>query len=435
VRSFAISFGLLIFGSGLAWAANSPWEESRRNGAAAREQGKYSEARRWFETALTQAEFDDGDLRRADLDDELAAVCEVIGDEAAADRLYADALKILAKHPNDGVDVRSVVLGGLGMFRARQGRLHDADDTLEEALASAKAIYGARDPRLASLQSSLGQIDVMQGKLADAESLLQSAIKIQKTTPHSIASERIASEVALGTLYMTEGRYSEAESILSPANEEASRLAKSYPWAGALAALADLYRLEGKPARSEPLLKRAQAIYEAAFGPDSARVGEILLDRSIDSLAAKKSTVAENEIIRALEILRKANGQEHATVALAEFRLAQAYTQEGQYAEAEPLLRHALSIEERTYPEGHLLIADCLLQLAEVERLQQHYPDAEQQYRNAIAAYEKVRNQGSAGLAVALRQYAKLLRTSRTEEAKALEKRAEGLQRSVETFR
>jgi tetratricopeptide (TPR) repeat protein len=434
VRSFAISFALLIFGSGLAWAANSPWEESRRNGATAREQGQYAEARRWFETALTQAEFDDADLRRADLDDELAAVCEVIGDEAAADRLYSDALTILAKHPNDGADVRSIVLGGLGMFRARQGRLRDASDALEKAFAITNAIHGGRDPRLASLQSSLAQIDVMEGKLADAESLLQSAVKIQKTAPDSVPSERIASEVALGTLYMTEGRYSEAESILSQANEEASRLAKSYPWGGTMAALADLYRLEGKSSRSEPLLKRAQAIYAAAFGPESPRVADILLDRSIDSLAAKKSLIAESEIDRALEILRKANGREHPTVALAEFRLAQAYTQQSRYAEAEPLLRHALSIEERMYPEGHLLIADCLLQLAELERLRHRYPDSEQQYRNALTAYEKAGNPGSAGLAVALRQYAKLLRTSRTEEAKALEKRAEGLRRSVETF-
>ena len=437
MRRVVISFGLLILGGGLLRGESSQWEASRSKGVAARDQGKYAESRQLFETALAQAAFDDTDLRRADLDDELAAVCQVMGDEQAADALYTDALKILEKHPQDGADVRSVVLGGLGLFRGRQGRLVEANDALEKSLASARTAFGARDPRLASVESSLAQIDLIQGKFSDAESLLQSAIKIQKAAPNVIASERIVSEAALGSVYLTEGKYSEAESILSQANEEASRLGKSYPtWAGTMAALADLYRLEGKPSRSEPLLKKAQAIYEAAFGSDSARVAEVLLDRSIDSIAAHKLSIAEGEINRALDILRKTGGgPEHPTTAMAEFRLAQAYTLEEKYAEADTLLQHALSVREKTYPEGHFLIAECLLQLAEVERLQSRYPDAEQHFRQAIAGYEKMGKSGAPGLAASLRLYAKLLRTRRTEEAKALEKRAEGLSTSVETFK
>ena len=436
MKHCVISFGLLTLGGGLAWAAASQWEVSRSNGVAAREQGRYTEARGWFASALDQAAFDDADLRRADLDDELAAVCQVMGDNQAADVLYIDALKILEKHPNDGADVRSVVLGGLGLFRARQGRLGEASDALEKSLASARTAFGARDPRLASVESSLAQIDLISGKLADAESLLQSAIKIQKAVPNLIPSERIVSEATLGTLYMTEGKYSEDESLLSRANDEASMLGKSYPaWAGTLAALADLYRLEGRSSRGEPLLKKAQAIYEAAFGPDSARVAEILLDRSIDNIAAKKLSVAENEINQALDILRKTGGPEHPTTALAEFRLAQVYTVEEKFSEAESLLQHALSVRQKTYPEGHFLIAECLLQLAEVERLELRHPDAEQHYREAIALYEKTGNTGAPGLAAALRQYAKLLRTNRAEEAKALEKRAEKVSRGVEAFK
>lgn len=213
-------------------------------------------------------------------------------------------------------------------------------------------------------------------------------------------------------------------------------LGKSYPaWAGTLAALADLYRLEGRSSRGEPLLKKAQAIYEAAFGPDSARVAEILLDRSIDNIAAKKLSVAESEINQALDILRKTGGPEHPTTALAEFRLAQVYTVEEKFSEAESLLQHALSVRQKIYPEGHFLIAECLLQLAEVERLELRHPDAEQHYREAIALYEKTGNTGAPGLAAALRQYAKLLRTNRAEEAKALEKRAEKVSRGVEAFK
>lgn len=429
----AVSIGLYV---SPCVSANDSWEESRRNGEIARDQGRYPEARRYLETALIQAHFDAGDLRRADLNDELAGVCQILRDYEVAERLYADALNVLDQHPDDGSAVRAIVLGGLGLFRARQGRIGEAADLFERALASGRLAFGEKDVRLAAVQTGLGQVYVMKGRLADAESLLQSALEVERGGPPSSASDRVVSESSLGVLYTTEGRYSEAEAVLRQATEEARLLGESYPgYAGALASLADLYRLEGESARAEPLLKKAQAIYEAAFGPESPRAGEVLLDRSVDSLAAHKSALAEAEIGRALDILRGAIGPEHPTVAMGEVRMAQAYTQQGKYAEAGRLLLHALAILEKTWPEGHFLVADCLYELAEVERLQHHYLDAELQYQRAIAVYEKAGSGGSRGLALALRQYAKLLRTSRAEEARALEKRAQGLQQSLQAFR
>lgn len=434
--ALAVAIGVcLVHGAGQADSGGASWEESRRNGAVARDQGRYPDARRWLETALTQA-FEPAELRRADLDDEIAGVCQILGDQPAAERYYVDALSILDKHPGDGAGVRSIVLAGLGLFRARQGRVDEAKDILEKALASGKQVFGPKDIRMASLQSSLGQLYLMQGRVVDAKPLLHSAVEIQKTGPPSSASDRVVAETTLAAAYMMEGRYPEAESLLREASETAQKLGENHPgYAGALATLADLYRLEGYAARGEPLLRKAQAIYQAAFGPASSKVAEILLDRSVDSLAAKKPSLAEEEIRSALDILRKADGAEHPTVALAELRLAQAYTFQNKFAEAEPLLRHALSIQEKTYPEGHTLVADCMLQLGEVERLQHHYPDAEMQYQKAIAMYERVGNPGSPGLSAALRQYAKLLRTSRTEEAKALERRAQEKQKAVQAFK
>jgi tetratricopeptide (TPR) repeat protein len=112
-----------------------------------------------------------------------------------------------------------------------------------------------------------------------------------------------------------------------------------------------------------------------------------------------------------------------------------AYIAEGRYSDAELLLQHALPIEERTWPEGHFSVADCLYELARVERLQRHYANAELLYQKAIAIYEKCGPLGTSGLAVALRQYAQLLKTGRSNEAKALERRAQQLRKSVQAFR
>ena len=373
------------------------------------------------------------DLRRADLDDELAGERQLEGDQAAAEELYRDALSILEKHPDDGADVRARVLGGLGLFRARQGRIEEAKTILEKALAGASAELGERDIRTASLKSCLGQIYLIQGRAPEAESLLKDAVEIQRAGSASVA-DRVVSEAALGAAYTHEGRYSAAEPILQLAVEEARELGESHPTYGsALTALADLYRVEGKQARMEPLLRKAQAIYTAAFGPESPRVAEIMLDRSIETMSEGKVALAETELDEALGILRK-EGVNHPTVAIGEARLAKVYMEQGRYREAKTMLEHAVPILEMTWPDGYLL-ADSLYDLAQVERLERDYAAAELGYRKAIAAYEKAGAAGSQGLEMALRQYASLLRTNRGEEAKALEKRAESLRRGVQAFR
>lgn len=415
--------------------AQESWEESRRAGAAARDHGQFGEARHWLEQARTQASFDNADLRRADLDDELAGVCQVLGDESAAEHLYADAQTVLDKHPGDGDDVRAIVFGGLGLFRMRQGRLTEAEKVLDIALANGKRAFGERDARLATVQSAMAQLYLVQGRPSDAESLLHVAISVQRKGASSGTRDLLVSEGALGTLYMMEGRYPEAESTLLDAQNAARDFGDSLPeLAGILAALADVYRLEGRASRGAPLLKQAQAIYTTAFGGDSPRVAEILLDRSIDDISANKPTVAEDTLLPALDILRRANGPEHTAVALGELRLAQAYTLQRRYPEAEHLLDHALAVQERTYPQGHQLVADTLVHLAEVHRLQNHFPEAESFYRKAIAAYEKLGTPNAPNLAFTLRQYAKLLRTTRVPEAKALERRADGLRGTSQAF-
>lgn len=373
------------------------------------------------------------DLRRADLDDELAGKRQLEGNEAAAEELYREALSILEKHPDDGADVRARVMGGLGLFRARQGRIDEAKDILEKALAGASSALGNRNVTTASLKACLGQIYIMQRRAPDAEPLLKDAVEIQRAE-HASVGDRVVSEAALGAAWMQEGRYSAAEPILQQAVEEARELGELHPTYGtALAALADLYRAEGKQARMEPLLRKAQAIFTAAFGAESPRVAEIMLDRSIETMNERKFALAETELGEALNILRK-QGANHPTVAIGESWLATVYTQQGRYGEAKTMLEHALPILEMTWPDGYL-VADGLYQLAQVQRLGKDYAAAELGYRQAIAAYEKAGPAGSQGLEVALRQYASLLRTNRGDEAKALERRAQDLRRTVQAFR
>jgi tetratricopeptide (TPR) repeat protein len=426
---------VLILYAARAATGGETWDELRRNGTLAWQQGRYPEAKRYLEAAMAQFPFDGQDLRRVDPDDELASVYELLGDLAGAERSYRDAMAILGNHPEAKPGMRATVLADFGSFCSNQGRFREATEVLESALAGSRAALGERDVRTATLKSGLGQVYLLEGRLAKAEPLLQEALEVQRATLPAQHLDRIVSESGLGYLYLLEGRYEKAEPILQQVSEDARKLGEQHPTlAFTLSNLANLYRVEGKSARAEPLFRKALAIYEASLGPESLKVAETLLIMSFDSVASKKFATAEAEVGRALEILRKTAGPESPAVALGEYRLATAFIGEGKYAEARVLLQHALPIEETTWPDGHFVVGDCLYEMAEVERLQRRYANAELLYQRAIALYEKDGASCSPGLAAALQQYATLLKTGRTDEARSLEKRAQELRKSIHAF-
>src|SRR5580698_1308675 len=86
---------LILCAACVASGSEPSWEESRHTGTAARIAGRYLDAKRDLESAMAMFPFAPQDLRRADLDDELASVYEYLGESAAAERVYRDALTIL----------------------------------------------------------------------------------------------------------------------------------------------------------------------------------------------------------------------------------------------------------------------------------------------------------------------------------------------------
>ena len=76
-------------------AAESDWRELLNSDVQARKQGTYQDAQRDLEAALAEAHFDERDIRRAEIEDLLATVANMLGEIAKADRLYRESLGIL----------------------------------------------------------------------------------------------------------------------------------------------------------------------------------------------------------------------------------------------------------------------------------------------------------------------------------------------------
>jgi len=98
------------------------------------------------------------------------------------------------------------------------------------------------------------------------------------------------------------------------------------------------------PTFSQPLFRRALAIYEKSFGPDHLDVA-----RGLNNLAALLSetnrlTEAESLFRRALGIDEKSFGPDHPKVALDLNNLAVLFRATNRLTEAEPLYRQVLRV-------------------------------------------------------------------------------------------
>ena len=116
--------------------------------------------------------------------------------------------------------------------------------------------------------------------------------------------------------------------------------------------------------------------------------------QSLNNLAALYSDqgrYAEAEPLykRALAICEKALGPDHPDVGSSLNNLAALYRDQGRYAEAEPLFKRSLAIREKALGPDHPDVATSLNNLAALYELQGRYADAEPLYKRSLGIYEK----------------------------------------------
>jgi tetratricopeptide (TPR) repeat protein len=94
---------------------------------------------------------------------------------------------------------------------------------------------------------------------------------------------------------------------------------------------------------------------------------------------------------RAIEIDKKALGNDHPDVGRGYNNLAHLLKDEGRYAEAEPLYRQAIEINEKTLGKDHPNSAIDYNNLARLLQAQGKYAQAEPLYRQAIEILQEKR--------------------------------------------
>ncbi len=315
-----------------------------------------------------------------------------------------------------------------GIAARDQGRIREAKQYLEEALLSPG--LPPDDIRRADLEDSLAGVYHVLGDLAEADRLYRDAVAILNARPEQALSDS-ASQLRvfilgdLGALRLTQGRLPEAEALLQQAYEIRRKdLGPGHTTTLAAAAhLGQVFLMEGKLVRARELLEPAYAAFTDSKDVNQVDRAAISITTGMVFLRTRRYADAERALLQARSIAGGL-GNSHPYLAESLMHLAELYRLADRPARSETLLREALGIYRTVLGEDSSAIGECLYQLAETEVAQHRYPDAERDYREAIDIFEKSQGATSPGLATALRRCAKLLRTNRTAEAKALEARA-----------
>jgi tetratricopeptide (TPR) repeat protein len=200
-------------------------------------------------------------------------------------------------------------------------------------------------------------------------------------------TEAVETLDAAGRAFRAEGKFEKADLAFE------SALLLSQVWLGrrnplTAASLEDLgttFAIAQNRSRAAPLLKRALAIREKVFGPESPEVAQSL--RS----------------------------------------LGEAYSNplRPQYARAESLFKKALAIQEKQMPAAGPAIAETLEDLGAAYAAQRDYAKAASLYRRSLAIYEADFGPDHCETALALENYATVLRRmNRKAEAEKLQARS-----------
>ncbi len=124
------------------------------------------------------------------------------------------------------------------------------------------------------------------------------------------------SNIAAGEKAFQQGRYADAAKLFLVALEQAEEFGLQDPrLATSLNNLAELYRVQGKYAETEPLYKWSLAIREKVLGPEHPDVGESLNNLALLYQTQGKYDEAEPLYKRSLSIWKMALGPEHPHVA------------------------------------------------------------------------------------------------------------------------
>lgn len=220
------------------------------------------------------------------------------------------------------------------------------------------------------------------------------------------------------------GRFDEAASRL----KEALRLKESElgPNDAAVAethfAIGRLFFLQKNYPTAAEQLRKAQAMLEAAYYPEHAKVGPVVELLAECCLAQGALEEAEPLLKKALEIHQKTSRADRPDILHVTAKLIHLYEKTGKWADAETLLKKAVISADTPWGPVEDFLYDQAITFQELGK----NDDADKSFKRSVDAYRQRAKWG--GLVHALRAYAEFLqKVDRKDESDKLRAEAERL--------
>jgi tetratricopeptide (TPR) repeat protein len=313
--------------------------------AAMREQGRFDEGVVSAKRALTILEHSTGATGRGVEDAYEAMAITLAGLDQAADALEYSRRVVTVRREKLGGEHPSVALAlnNLGNGLLLLGRWQEALDTLQEAAAICARSLPATHSTCGLVDVNLGEALVRLERYEEARPHLESA---QKSVDHLAAQGALG---LLAELATHEKRYDQAEAYARKMLDLVSADSADAESGDALAALAQVLILRGRPRAALPYAKRALASYQSV-GPDAPPALEQEFQVAEAELGAGSSQPSLPPLERALKRL-ESKEVTPAELAAARFVLASVLWNAG--ADRPRALALAESARETYRKDGH----------------------------------------------------------------------------------
>lgn len=328
-------------------------------------QGKYVEARKMMAecVALLKGLYGEDDPRFVEGSVYWAGLLFAKGEMDESETVYRRYIPALRTEYQNGEAkpyLFADVLNNFAYLRRTQGDSREAEDAFRESLKIIENLSSEEQKLLASTRSTLASAIADQGRFEEALATSQEAVEEFRTRGET-DSPNYGFALTINGGFLTEkGKFTEADAALAEAESIFRRmLAASNLWLGDnLRNQALSLYLQGKYNDSISKADAAEKIYLEQFGKHYDQYPTVLIAKGL-SLAKTGNLRDGEKLLREAAALRNSTlPASHFWVAAANGALGECLALEGQYAEAESLLRSAydsLSVsQESNSPRLHI---------------------------------------------------------------------------------
>jgi tetratricopeptide (TPR) repeat protein/transcriptional regulator with XRE-family HTH domain len=326
------------------------------------EQGRYEEARDFYERALTIAErvLGPDDAQVPGILHGLAIAYWSQGRYDDARRLTERALAVRERvlgptHPDVATSLNTLAV----QYR-QHGRLEEALPLLDRALAIREFALGAGHRLVAHTLSNYANVLSDLGRCAEAQPFYERALEICERALPSDHPDIAAGLTNLAAVHADQGRYVEACRLSERALTIAERtLGKDHPDVALSATyVAEMYVHLGRYAEARPLYERALDFRESTLGRNHVMLMDTLVALGIAYVRAGRLGEAETLLERAHAIQTHSNETKGLSFAKTLAALAALRREQNRVGDALTLLEEARAIEEQTVSSDHPKLAE-----------------------------------------------------------------------------